>query len=260
VNAVARRRVLAAAAILTVIAVAGAVWLVRLAIGGDTTAASVDGPATSPAPASSTGEPPGTPTTAGPSTTVPTSDAVPSGTSSTPGRPGTTPPRTRTSSPVGSPPVPKKLIQVGGVTLDNASPRTQCAMFRTTLAVSVRVDLILLDSADQVRISSGQCDGVDAGQDFSAPIPCAGATLRGGSGCYVGFVPAPSQTESRDYHATVRLRLLVRCTSANGTPCDDEELVPPPGATHPVDVQWVDAGGRDLCYHIPASSDEGIFC
>lgn len=244
-----RAQVLAPVLLFVLLAAAGTVWLVHVARGG--------GPATAPPPLVEAGDAPaasaapevGAATVATTESTTPASAAATGKAEATPAGPRITVPSSRhepaAASPAGpgAPPVPLRAIRVGGVTLDDTSPRTVCYLVRNLDSpVTVRITALAASNPDVV-IDPKRCAGVAAqgDGDWIPTFVCrAGvALLPHGDGCYTGIEPKTLSTsdEPEPLHSSFSVTLRARCTSAAGLPCQDSGS-PAPTVSRPVDVTW----------------------
>jgi hypothetical protein len=261
-------RIIAPTVLFLLLSAVGTVWLIGVArgpsaasprfeeVGGDpgggTTTAATDG---SSVPSVASADPGAT--TAGPAAT----STAPTG-----ARSATTTGGTRTSAPAtapaGAPPIPSRAIRVGGVTLDDTSPRTHCYLARNTdFDEPVRITRIAVSNA-KVVVKPDLCAGTSApGEDQWTPtFACqAGSVLQpGGDGCYTGIEPASASLEG-ELRSTMTLTLRARCTSATGHPCGDSGS-PAPTRARPVDVTWTETYDGTLCYLAGGEPPNGIFC
>jgi hypothetical protein len=172
---------------------------------------------------------------------------------------GTAPATERTDAP----PIPARAIRVGGVTLDDTSPRTHCYLARNTnFDEPVRITRIAAGNSDVVvkpDLCAGTTAQTEAGEWTPAFACRAGSVLQpGGDGCYTGIEPA-SASLTGDLRSTITLSLRARCTSAVGHPCSDSGT-PSPTPARPVDVTWTESYEFTLCYRADGEPPDGIFC
>lgn len=272
-------RVLVPVIVLVVLAAAGTVWLVRVARGEGPAGSPVlrfeatDGPVAAgsaqPGPVPATVPPTSAPVaTASSASTLSPAPGAPAG---KPGKPGARPAgRTSTAGPAttspaadGAPPVPVRAIRVGGVTLDDTSPRTMCYLVRNLASpVTVRITAVSASNPDVV-VDPGRCSGVPAqGPDWTPAFACrAGVDLKpNGDGCWTGIEPRTLSTGTGDpetLRSSISLALRARCTSTAGLPCQDSGS-PAPTTARPVDVTWTQTYEFELCIRNPPGDNP--FC
>ncbi|MGK5682877.1 hypothetical protein [Actinoplanes sp. URMC 104] len=276
------RRLVAVAAALVVFLAVGVVWLIRLVTGDPgpaefvpaatapaaTTTTPPAGALPAPEPPDATPPPAGKPTDRpddATSTSTATATATATETATRPrsepttARPGTTSPRTATTSPSSSsptsqaaPPAPRtRVIQVGGVTLNNRNPRTMCTVF-TNDDAGLPVRISNLRVAGDLRIDAQDC-GTDGGSE--GPQCRNGMTLQPGKSCYTGA--SPTTDEPGRHRGFVRLDARARCTSAGAKACSGPELEDdPPTSDRPVIVTWTVTSDDRVCYNVPKPEDD----
>jgi hypothetical protein len=253
---------------------AGTAWLIhvarsypdepaRLVDAGDGPAPAAGSVTPGPTPADPRPSSPGT----GPGSTTADTGAVPvpaatGGHRAGPatGRASPAPPVTRAAT---DPPVPVRAIRVGGVTLDDTSPRTHCYLVRNVaVAEPVRITRISAGNPDVV-VKPDLCAGTVAQEstgDWTPTFACrADSVLQpGGDGCYTGIEPRLA-TLTGPQRSTITLALRARCTSASGHPCSDSGD-PEPTSGRPVDVTWSESYDGTLCYLAGGQPPDTIFC
>ncbi len=266
---VKRARVLAPVLLFVLLASAGTVWLVHVARGGAAgnplLVEASDGPA--PVRSAQTS-----------STAVVTHPTIPAFASATPSKAGVIArpagaatgvprPAARATSVIpAAPPIPVRAIRVGGVTLDDTSPRTMCYLVRNVDSpVTVRISELAAGNPDVV-IRPDRCAGVtaqDVSGDWIPTVACRpGVDLEPhGDGCYTGIEPRTLSSDpdnETDLHSSFSVTLRARCSSAAGLPCS-ESGTPVPTAARPVDVTWTQPfTGSQLCIRNPPGDNP--FC
>ncbi|KUL40511.1 hypothetical protein ADL15_07195 [Actinoplanes awajinensis subsp. mycoplanecinus] len=264
---------LAIAAALTVFLAVGVFWLTRLAVGGTGEEAAFVAPPASAPPSSaapSSAAPAGTPdplpgdavppttTTAAPTATGDDDGAAPGKPQQTTTEPTNQPTSKRPSSrpPSSSPPPPPapkpRVIEVGGVTLNNRNPQTMCTLFRNADA-GLPVTISNLRVSGKLTIDPGTCS--TNGDIGNKPRCRSGMTLQPDASCYTGTVP--TSDKPGEYAGYVRLDARGKCTSPSPKACSGPELRDdPPSVTRPVIVTWTVRSEEAVCYAIRAPDDE----
>jgi len=132
---------------------------------------------------------------------------------------------------------------LGGGVID-----TPCTSLGSTFDVDVTVEEVaLVPPNEELVLAPERCAGAARSYGEKAKAPCGGGVvLRKGEGCYSGigfkrleeYRKAPD-TPDKEYTAAIHLTLRAVCTSADVTPCSDDEVVPlHPSATNPVQIRW----------------------
>jgi len=177
--------------------------------------------------------------------------------------PTPSPARPRSTADAQAPPIPERAIRVGGVTLDDTSPRTMCYLVRNdAFDQTVRIAGLVASNPDVV-IKPDRCAGttaVEAGGTWTPTFACeVGAALEpGGDGCYTGIEPRSASTTG-DLRSSFTASFRARCTSATGHPCSDSGS-PEPTVARPVDVTWTQPFDESLCFRNEPGDDANIFC
>jgi hypothetical protein len=172
-------------------------------------------------------------------------------------------PRPRATTGPQAPPIPERAIRVGGVTLDDTSPRTMCYLVRNdAFDQTVRIAGLVAGNPDVV-IQPDRCAGttaVEAAGTWTPTFACrVGADLLpGGDGCYTGIEPKSASTTG-DLRSSFTATFRTRCSSATGHPCSDSGS-PNPTAARPVDVTWTQPFDETLCFRNEPGEAENIFC
>jgi hypothetical protein len=260
-------RIIAPTVLFLLLSAVGAVWLIGVARGPSAAAPRFEEVGGDPGDGTATSErsaPPVAPANPGARMAGPT--GKPTATAST--RAATKPGAARTTAAAtedaaAPPPIPSRAIRVGGVTLDDTSPRTHCYLVRNTdFDEPVRITRIAAGNS-KVVVKPDLCAGTTAQSeagDWTPTFACrAGSVLQpGGDGCYTGIEPASASLEG-PLRSTITLSLRARCTSATGHPCSDSGT-PAPTRARPVDVTWTESYEFTLCYLAGGAPPSGIFC
>ncbi|GAA2707142.1 hypothetical protein Apa02nite_031650 [Actinoplanes palleronii] len=199
------------------------------------------------------------PTTTATPTSTGTDDAGPDKTGQTPTNPAIRPSSQRPSSSPPPPPAPKpRVIEVGGVTLDNRNPQTMCTLFENKTA-GIAVKLRNIRVSGKLTMDPGTC--ATNGEIEGSPQCVSGMTLERGAACFTGT--AATATTPDEYIGYVRIDVQGRCASAGPKACSGPEFGgDPPTAARPVTVTWTVRSEKPVCYAVRAPDDvnQDKFC